>query len=61
LQRHLLHVIEDIERRGDLKIIGIGIGYDMSQYISRSIAVGGTKPSFGRQVLAIADLIVENA
>jgi cobaltochelatase CobT len=61
LERHLLHVIEDIERRGDLRIIGIGIGYDMSRYISGSIAVGGTKPSFDKRVFAIADLIAEHA
>jgi cobaltochelatase CobT len=61
LERHLLHVIEDIEHRGDLKIMGIGIGYDMSRYMSRSIAVGGTNPSFDSQVFAIADLIAERA
>jgi cobaltochelatase CobT len=61
LERHLLHVIEDIERRGDLRIIGIGIGYDMSRYISGSIAVGGTKPGFDSQVLAVADLIAGQA
>lgn len=61
LERHLLHVIEDIECRGDLKIIGVGIGYDMSQYISRSIALGGKNPGLEDQVAAIADLIAEHS
>jgi cobaltochelatase CobT len=59
LERHLLHVIEDINRRNDIRIIGIGIGYDLSRYLPGSCVVRGLGDTFTQQIHAIVDLIAK--
>lgn len=57
LERHLMYVIEDMRRRMDLRIVGIGIGYEVRRYIPESLMVGDVKLEFNKQVREIADLI----
>jgi cobaltochelatase CobT len=58
MERHLLHVLGDIERRRDLRVVGIGIGHDVSRYIPNSVAIRSQKDFAGRGVDAVAALIV---
>jgi cobaltochelatase CobT len=60
LERHLLHVIEDINRRNDIRLIGIGLGYDLSRYLPKSVVVRA-EDAFEHKLHAIADLIAKPA
>jgi len=59
LEHHLLHVIEDINRRRDIRIIGFGIGYAISRYLSQSVVIGPEQDSFEQKIHTIADLIAK--
>lgn len=39
LERHLRHVIANIERQGDIELVAIGIGHDVRQYYSRATTI----------------------
>jgi cobaltochelatase CobT len=60
LERHLLNVIEDINRRKDIRVIGIGVGYDLSRYLPKSVVVRA-EDTCGHKIHAIADLIAKPA
>ncbi|WP_287958443.1 hypothetical protein [Filomicrobium sp.] len=57
LDHHLTHVIEELERHNDPRIVGIGIGYDVSRYISKSVTIKGDGSSLEQQLPTIANLI----
>lgn len=57
MERHLLHVLGDIERRRDLRVVGIGIGHDLSRYIPNSVAITSQVGFDDRGVDAVATLI----
>lgn len=57
LERHLLHVIRDIEKRGDLRIVGVGIGYEMHRYVERSLSIKTSDAFDDQTVDEIAGLI----
>lgn len=59
LSRHLRYVIEDIQRRRDLRIVGLGIGYDLTHVLPESMAISGTKPELAEQLNKFADLIAK--
>ena len=56
LERHLKHVVRDIVWRGDLRIVGIGIGHDIAQYVPQSVTFQSTE-SIASKVGAIARLL----
>lgn len=39
LEKHLRHVIAQIERQGDVELVAIGIGHDVRQYYSRATTI----------------------
>jgi hypothetical protein len=39
LERHLRHVIEEIENRSPVELIAIGIGHDVTRYYSRAVTI----------------------
>jgi cobalamin biosynthesis protein CobT len=41
LECHLLHVIDEIERRKLCEIVAIGIGHEVARYHKRTTKVGG--------------------
>lgn len=57
LERHLVHAINDIERRKDLRLVGIGIGFQVSRYYANSESLGTKEWSYANRIDAIADLI----
>jgi cobaltochelatase CobT len=57
LTRHLLNVISDIEQRKDIRMLGIGIGYDISKHVPQSIVVGLDPPTFEPQLEKLATMI----
>lgn len=57
LHRHLYRVVVDITRRRDLRIFGIGIGYDISLYFPQSVSTGPNEQDFSNKIDAVADLI----
>lgn len=56
MERHLLHVLGDIERRRDLRVVGIGIGHDVSRYIPNSVAIA-SQVDFDDRLDAVAALL----
>lgn len=57
LERHFRHVVTDIERRRDLRLVGIGIGYEVSRYYPHSVSAGRGANGFAERLDAFADLI----
>ena len=39
LEKHLRHVIAQIERQDDVELVAIGIGHDVRQYYSRATTI----------------------
>lgn len=39
LERHLRHVIRDVERAGEVELVAIGIGHDVGQYYPRATTI----------------------
>ena len=39
LERHLRKVVKIVESKGDVEILAIGIGHDVSRYYSRAIKI----------------------
>jgi cobaltochelatase CobT len=57
LERHLLHVVNDIERRRDLRIVGIGIGYDLHRYVPQFVALKPGEAFVDQKLDALAGMI----
>ncbi|MEM7206234.1 MAG: cobalt chelatase [Pseudomonadota bacterium] len=56
LDRHLYHVAQSIERRGDIELRAIGIGLDMGEFFRRSIALDLTGTLGNRAFSALEQL-----
>ena len=39
LERHLRHVIRDVQRAGEVELVAIGIGHDVGQYYPRATTI----------------------
>lgn len=59
LERHLLHVLTDIENRKEMRIVGVGIGYDISFYVPQSIQVKSNETDFANEIEKLATLILD--
>src|SRR6201746_80469 len=43
LERHLRHIIEEIETRSPIELIAIGIGHDVTRYYRRAVTMGAAQ------------------
>ncbi|MDJ1157399.1 cobaltochelatase subunit CobT [Chelatococcus sp. SYSU_G07232] len=60
LERHLRHVIEEIEMRSPVEIIAIGIGHDVTRYYRRAVTIVDAEELGGVMTEKLAELFEEN-
>ena len=61
LERHLRHVIEEIETRSPVELIAIGIGHDVTRYYKRAVTIVDAEELGGAMTEKLAELFDENA
>src|ERR687886_535305 len=61
LERHLRHIIEDIETRSPVELIAIGIGHDVTRYYRRAVTIVDAEELGGAMTEKLAELFEENA
>jgi cobaltochelatase CobT len=61
LERHLRKVITDIEGRGDVELIAIGIGHDVTRYYRRAVTIVDAEELGGTMMKKLAELFDEDA
>jgi cobaltochelatase CobT len=59
LERHLRHVIEDIETRSPVELIAIGIGHDVTRYYRRAVTIVDAEELGGAMTEKLAELFAE--
>ncbi|KAF0185884.1 MAG: cobaltochelatase CobT [Hyphomonadaceae bacterium] len=60
LELHLKAIIKDIEERGDVELIAIGIGHDVTRYYNRALTIVDAEQLAGAMVDKLAELFDEN-
>jgi cobaltochelatase CobT len=61
LERHLRHVIEEIEMRSPIELIAIGIGHDVTRYYRRAVTIVDAEELAGAMTEKLAELFDEQA
>jgi cobaltochelatase CobT len=61
LERHLRHVIDDIESKSDVELTAIGIGHDVTRYYKRAVTIVDAEELGGVMTEKLAELFDENA
>jgi len=61
LERHLRHVIEEIESRSPVELIAIGIGHDVTRYYRRAVTIVDAEELGGAMTEKLAELFDEKA
>jgi len=61
LERHLRRVIHEIENRGDVELIAIGIGHDVTRYYRRAVTIVDAEELGGTMMKKLAELFDEDA
>jgi cobaltochelatase CobT len=61
LERHLRHIIEEIETRSPVQLIAIGIGHDVTRYYRRAVTIVDAEELGGAITEKLAELFAENA
>jgi cobaltochelatase CobT len=61
LERHLRHIIEEIETRSPIELIAIGIGHDVTRYYRRAVTIVDAEELGGAMTEKLAELFDENA
>ena len=61
LERHLRRVIAEIEGRGDVELIAIGIGHDVTRYYRRAVTIVDAEELGGTMMKKLAELFDEDA
>jgi cobaltochelatase CobT len=56
LERHLRHVIEEIETRSPIELIAIGIGHDVTRYYRRAVTIVDAEELGGAMTEKLAEL-----
>jgi cobaltochelatase CobT len=56
LERHLRHVIEEIETRSPVELIAIGIGHDVTRYYRRAVTIVDAEELGGAMTEKLAEL-----
>jgi len=59
LERHLRHIIEDIETRSPVELIAIGIGHDVTRYYRRAVTIVDAEELGGAMTDKLAELFSE--
>jgi len=60
LERHLRHVIEEIETRSPVELIAIGIGHDVTRYYRRAVTIVDAEELAGAMTDKLAELFDEH-
>ncbi len=60
LERHLRHMIEEIETRSPVELIAIGIGHDVTRYYRRAVTIVDAEELGGAMTEKLAELFSEN-
>ena len=60
LERHLRHIIDDIERRSPVELIAIGIGHDVTRYYSRAVTIVDAEELAGVMMDKLSELFDED-
>ena len=61
LERHLRHVIEEIETRSPVELIAIGIGHDVTRYYRRAVTIVDAEELGGAITEKLAELFSETS
>ncbi|MBX6424475.1 MAG: cobaltochelatase subunit CobT [Variibacter sp.] len=61
LERHLRHVINEIETRSPVELIAIGIGHDVTRYYRRAVTIVDAEELGGAMTDKLAELFDEQA
>jgi cobaltochelatase CobT len=61
LERHLRHIIEEIETRSPVELIAIGIGHDVTRYYRRAVTIVDAEELGGAMTEKLAELFDEHA
>ena len=61
LERHLRHIIEEIETRSPVELIAIGIGHDVTRYYRRAVTIVDAEELGGAMTEKLAELFEEKA
>ena len=61
LERHLRHVIDEIENRSPVELIAIGIGHDVTRYYKRAVTIVDAEELGGAMTDKLAELFDEHA
>ncbi len=61
LERHLREMIRDIEGRGMVELIAIGIGHDVTRYYRRAVTIVDAEELGGTMMAKLAELFDEDA
>ena len=59
LERHLRHIIEEIETRSPVELIAIGIGHDVTRYYRRAVTIVDAEELAGAMTEQLASLFDE--
>lgn len=59
LERHLRHVIEEIENRSSVELLAIGIGHDVTRYYTRAVTIIDAEELAGAMTDQLANLFEE--
>ncbi len=59
LERHLRHVIEDIEGKSSVELVAIGIGHDVTRYYRRAVTIVDAEQLGGAMTDQLISLFVE--
>jgi cobaltochelatase CobT len=60
LERHLRHVIHEIETKSSVELIAIGIGHDVTRYYRRAVTIVDAEELGGVMTEKLAELFSEN-
>ncbi len=61
LERHLRHVIAEIEQRSPVELLAIGIGHDVTRYYRRAVTIVDAEELGGAMTEKLAELFEEDA
>ena len=61
LERHLREQIKEIEGRGAVELIAIGIGHDVTRYYRRAVTIVDAEELGGTMMKKLAELFDEDA
>ena len=57
LERHLQHVVRDVERRGAVRLAAIGIGFDVARYYANSVTIDDASDFIATGLERVAPLL----